>query len=97
MSAQRTRTSESHSRIVTVGIDRSATQSHRIITHCCTACEGLGVGEDRDWDEFGEIRIRVVCEYCDASGMTTSCRHCGDVISVPAAERTNGYCEQCEH
>lgn len=56
--------------------------------HSCTACDGR---KGLLVEEPGEPPALWRCEGCDASGLTTSCRECGDPMSVPEAE-THGYC-----
>jgi len=59
--------------------------------HDCTDCDGRGGTADHDDGRA----IWWMCEGCSGSGEMTSCRYCGDPMSVPEADREGYRCATC--
>ena len=60
--------------------------------HACTDCHGRG---GMRVEEPDEPTTWWACEGCDRSGLTTSCRECGDPMSVPEADQHDFFCIVC--
>jgi hypothetical protein len=63
--------------------------------NACTACDGLGVWSEDEWDGEDSQVVVVRCGECDATGLVTDCDACDEPTPLSVSETCSGLCGAC--